>query len=209
MHYDLGHFVWTLAWGPIKGHMWQRGREGTGWRKGRGIRNCLKLQRSREREAVPETFQVPALLSSASIAWGVCCDAVCKRLLAAIPELAWALTAGRLEAALRTSAGPHRASIPSAPEGTQLCRKQRQTDCRAGWKLGAVTEQVSLGHARIHRQGWRTLGFCHPCCPSRKWLQVSDLLSWPEHIWMLPLDPQPYDSPQPGWLWLSMAQGSD
>lgn len=84
-------------------------------------------------------FRLPCLKAR-----GVCCDAVCKRLLAAIPELAWALTAGSLEAAPRTSAGPHRASTPSAPEGTQLCHKQRQPDCRAGWEAGCSNRAGQL-----------------------------------------------------------------
>lgn len=81
---------------------------------------------------------------------GVCCDAVCKRLLAAIPELAWALTAGRLEVPCAPLLGLTEHQHHLRQRGRSSATNKGSQTAELAGKLGAVTEQVSSGHTCIH-----------------------------------------------------------
>lgn len=165
--------------------MWQRGEERAGWRKGKGMRNGLREQRGmgRRREQYQRHIAFAIFLLPCLRARGLCCDAVCERLLAASPELApgphcSALgSAGSWEAAPCPFSGPRRGSTPPGRRGhSSAANKASQTAELAG-KLGAVTQdRCSSGHARVHLQGPGPPGFHHSFLPLQEQLQAADLL---------------------------------
>lgn len=201
--------------------MWWHGGSG-GWRKGKGMRKHMKQQRGMETiwSSIRDTLQVPAiavLFLPCRQARGLCCDAVCKRLLAASPELDCALTAvlSAMQGDWRLPGapllGPCRGLTPPEPERTQLCSKQSQPDCRARWKAGwSNSRQVQLraflytsvgsGDPRVSPSILPRLKAAPSCRLASSGLETSEYS---------PLTLSPVTVWQPGWFWLSKAQNSD
>ena len=114
------------------------------------------------------------------------------------PQCSTLSSAGRLEAARYTFAGPRRASISPVPEETQLCSKQRQSDCRAGWEAGCSNpRQVQLRACLYTPTGSKdpevSPFLVAPPGSSSRLQTCSPYLT---DSWRFPLDLEPYDSPK-------------
>lgn len=178
-----------MVWITLFGH-WHKKPSG-GHNRGSVVVGCRVEERKKNEEphktaegdgkrdeAAPDTqFQSLALLSYSSLA--------CKREVCAVtqsargcwqPAWSWPVSSLQCSQLVRETGGCP-VHLCWAPQSNTTCSKQSQPDCRAGWKARcSKPRQGSSGHARICLQGLRALGSHHPNCPSRKQLQVADLL---------------------------------
>lgn len=193
MHCGLGRFIWRLAWGTIRGHRYgsvvkwgqDRGKKKK-WESSWKSRRVWKEGWSNARN----TFQIlgfAVLLFSCLQARGLCCDAVCKKLLAASPELVHAFTAvfSALQGGWKLPGVPLLGTAKYQhhlrQRGHSSAANKASQTAELAEKLGAVTwDRCSSGHAYIHLQSLRTPGFHHPFLP--------------REVWRLPLEPKPCDS---------------
>jgi hypothetical protein len=145
-----------------------------------GALHRVKDQRSYGKRASKSKETLPITVCCLFLPWlqprGLCCDSVCKQLLAASPELAQVLTAEKRRLPGTPLLGPVGHQWPPAPGGHRLCSK-KQSGCRAGWKTSAVTRDRYNSFCPCTVWGHR--GFIVALCSFQTQLQVLDCPTCP------------------------------
>lgn len=132
----------------------------------------------------------------------ICAVMQSVRLLAGSPELAWGPHCSALSYAGRQGCPVYLCWAPqnintTCARGDTLCSKQNQPDCRAGWKAGCSNPtQVRLRACLYTPAESKDPGVSpsHSVPPGNS-SRLQTCFTWPGDIRMLPLDPEPCDSP--------------
>lgn len=205
LHYSLGHFLWTLVWRVIRRiQMWWHGggggmeeRKGNVEKHEKAERHGKHLQQHQRHTSSPwHCCLIPSLpANKRSVLWRSLQEAVGSQPRAGpCPHCSVLAMQGDWRLPSAPVLGPCRRLTPSEPEGTQLCSKQSQADCRAGWNAGCSNSgQVQLRACLYTSAESEDPRVSHSALP-RSSSKLRTCFTWPRDIWVFPLSPELSDS---------------